>query len=66
MYTACCIDGFGHTLLTHIILAGLQDIERIKREVMEHMRQLAHTPSVQMHYLPPDSRIPRSVIGAVS
>jgi len=35
------------------------DIERIKREIMEHLRQLTHTPSVQMHQAPPDSQIPR-------
>lgn len=30
-----------------------QEVERLKQEVMEHLRQLAHTPSVQMHHLPP-------------
>lgn len=28
---------------------------------MEHLRQLAHTPSVQMHQVPPDAKIPRCV-----
>ncbi|EIE27745.1 class I RPD3 type histone deacetylase protein [Coccomyxa subellipsoidea C-169] len=34
------------------------DIERIKREVLENLRELAHTPSVQMHEAPPDTYVP--------
>mmetsp|Transcript_10284 Transcript_10284/g.17891 ORF Transcript_10284/g.17891 Transcript_10284/m.17891 type:complete len:428 (+) Transcript_10284:176-1459(+) len=35
-----------------------EEVEKLKQEVMEHLRQLAHTPSVQMHHLPPNSRTP--------
>mmetsp|Transcript_12127 Transcript_12127/g.26074 ORF Transcript_12127/g.26074 Transcript_12127/m.26074 type:complete len:429 (-) Transcript_12127:587-1873(-) len=35
------------------------DIERIRREVMENLRHLAHAPSVQMHEVPPDTKVPR-------
>lgn len=34
------------------------EVERIRRTVLEHLRQLAHTPSVQMHELPPSAMVP--------
>ncbi|CAL8463701.1 g3235 [Coccomyxa elongata] len=34
------------------------DIERIKREVLENLRELAHTPSVQMHEAVPAQYVP--------
>ncbi|KAK9815875.1 hypothetical protein WJX72_011119 [[Myrmecia] bisecta] len=34
------------------------DIERLKRDVLENLRQLAHTPGAQMAELPPDAYIP--------
>ncbi len=30
----------------------------MRREVLEHLSQLVHTPSVQMHELPPTLRMP--------
>ncbi|GAX79964.1 hypothetical protein CEUSTIGMA_g7403.t1 [Chlamydomonas eustigma] len=33
------------------------DIERIRREVFENLRHLAHAPSVQMHEVPPDFKV---------
>ena len=35
------------------------DIERIRRNVLECLRHLQHAPGVQMHYAPPDTKVPR-------
>ncbi len=40
-----------------------QDVERVRREVMESLRHMAHAPSVQMHEAPPDAMVPRCVSG---
>ncbi|KAL6744804.1 histone deacetylase [Haematococcus lacustris] len=35
------------------------ELELLKIRIMEHLRQLSHTPSVQMHYAPPDAKTAR-------